>query len=78
MSEASVTRAMVSAFRFRQESNFVGDYIDRGPKIKETLAIVKSMVDNDSGYALLGNHEYNALCYHTTKEGHNRCLAART
>lgn len=24
---------------------FVGDYIDRGPEIKETLEIVKSMVD---------------------------------
>ena len=25
---------------------FVGDYIDRGPKIKKTLKIVRSMVDN--------------------------------
>ena len=24
---------------------FVGDYIDRGPKIRETLEIVKAMVD---------------------------------
>lgn len=43
---------------------FVGDYIDRGPKIRETLEIVKQMVDNGSAIALLGNHEYNALCYH--------------
>jgi hypothetical protein len=49
---------------------FVGDYIDRGPDIEETLSIVKSMVDNGSANALMGNHEYNALCYHTTKEGH--------
>ena len=48
---------------------FVGDYIDRGPEIRETLSIVKSMVDNDSAYALLGNHEYNALCYNTSKDG---------
>ena len=43
---------------------FVGDYIDRGPKIKETLDIVRRMVENGKAIALLGNHEYNALCYH--------------
>lgn len=48
---------------------FVGDFIDRGPKIRETLSIVKSMVDNDAAYAVLGNHEYNALCFHTLKAG---------
>ena len=44
---------------------FVGDYIDRGPEIREALHIVKSMVDNDLAIALMGNHEYNCLCYHT-------------
>ena len=39
---------------------FVGDYIDRGPKIRETLEIVKSMVDSENAIALMGNHEYNA------------------
>jgi hypothetical protein len=43
---------------------FVGDYIDRGPKIRETLQIVKGMVDRDHAIALMGNHEYNALCFH--------------
>ncbi|MDN3491573.1 metallophosphoesterase [Winogradskyella bathintestinalis] len=42
---------------------FVGDYIDRGPKIRETLEIVKQMVDHDSAIALMGNHEYNALTF---------------
>lgn len=53
---------------------FVGDYIDRGPKIKETLQIVKAMVDNDNAIALMGNHEYNALCFHfqETEGGHLR------
>ncbi|MCK0179667.1 metallophosphoesterase [Flavobacteriaceae bacterium S0862] len=53
---------------------FVGDYIDRGPKIRETLAIVKSMVKNDNAIALMGNHEYNALCFHfqETEGGHLR------
>lgn len=43
---------------------FVGDYIDRGPKIRETLEIVKGMVDAGDAIALMGNHEYNAICYH--------------
>ena len=43
---------------------FVGDYIDRGPKIRETLEIVRSMVESENAIALMGNHEYNALCFH--------------
>lgn len=43
---------------------FVGDYIDRGPEIPRTLELVRSMVETDSAIALLGNHEYNALCFH--------------
>lgn len=49
---------------------FVGDYIDRGPKIRETLQIIKAMVDSENAIALMGNHEYNALCFHfQAKEG---------
>jgi len=44
---------------------FAGDYIDRGPEIRETLQIVKSMTDSKSAFAVLGNHEYNAICFHT-------------
>ena len=44
---------------------FVGDFIDRGPKIRKTLSIVKRMVDENSAKAIMGNHEYNALCYYT-------------
>lgn len=53
---------------------FVGDYIDRGPKIKETLKIVRCMVENEEATALMGNHEYNALCFHfqETEGGHLR------
>ena len=53
---------------------FVGDYIDRGPKIKKTLKIVRSMVENQNAIALLGNHEYNALCFHAKNKtgGHLR------
>ncbi len=48
---------------------FVGDYIDRGPKIRETLELVKQMVNNESAIALMGKHEYNALCFNFKKPG---------
>src|SRR5690606_33734576 len=43
---------------------FIGDYIDRGPQIRETLEIVKAMADSGNAIALMGNHEYNAICFH--------------
>lgn len=53
---------------------FIGDYIDRGPKIKETLRIVRAMVEKENAIALMGNHEYNAICFHMKKAdgGHLR------
>lgn len=42
---------------------FVGDYIDRGTKEKKVIDIVKAMVESESAIALMGNHEYNAICY---------------
>ncbi len=44
---------------------FLGDLIDRGPENFRTLEIVKKMVDKGSALIVMGNHEYNALCYHT-------------
>ena len=40
---------------------FVGDLIDRGPKIRETIEFVKNMVDNKLALCIAGNHEYNAV-----------------
>ena len=48
---------------------FVGDYIDRGPDSPEVVDIVRAMVDAGSAVALCGNHEFNAICYNTPKEG---------
>ena len=56
---------------FRHEQRkvlFIGDYIDRGPKIKRSLEIVKAMSDSGNAVALMGNHEYNAICFHTPKK----------
>jgi hypothetical protein len=44
---------------------FLGDLIDRGTENFETLGIVKAMVERGSALMVMGNHEYNALCYHT-------------
>jgi hypothetical protein len=44
---------------------FLGDYIDRGTRIREVLQIVRGMVEGGSAYAILGNHEVNALRFHT-------------
>lgn len=46
---------------------FVGDFIDRGPKIREVLRLVRPMIDNDAALAVMGNHEFNAIAYHTRK-----------
>jgi hypothetical protein len=53
---------------------FIGDYIDRGKQISETLEIVKSMQEAGNAIALMGNHEYNAICFHypETTGGHLR------
>lgn len=54
---------------------FLGDFIDRGPNIRETLQLVKAMTDNGSAEAIMGNHEYNAICFHLkdkVKGGHLR------
>jgi hypothetical protein len=44
---------------------FLGDFIDRGPKIRETLEIVRPMVDSEAALVVMGNHELNALAFHT-------------
>ncbi|MCU7835896.1 MAG: metallophosphoesterase [gamma proteobacterium symbiont of Taylorina sp.] len=44
---------------------FLGDFIDRGNEQKNVIDIVKPMVDNGYALAIMGNHEFNAICYHT-------------
>lgn len=44
---------------------FVGDIVDRGPRIREALHIVKDMVDQGQAEIVLGNHEYNSMGYCT-------------
>ena len=42
---------------------FVGDFINRGPQIRNTIVIIRKMVEAGSAYAILGNHELNAIIF---------------
>ncbi|MCW8886476.1 MAG: metallophosphoesterase [Motiliproteus sp.] len=44
---------------------FIGDIVDRGNNIRESLQLVRAMVDGNSAQIVIGNHEYNALAYCT-------------
>lgn len=44
---------------------FLGDFIDRGPQQREVLQTVMPMVKQGAAKAVMGNHELNALAYHT-------------
>jgi hypothetical protein len=44
---------------------FLGDFIDRGPKIRQVLEIVRPMIEKETALAVMGNHELNALAFHT-------------
>ena len=43
---------------------FIGDFINRGPEIRETIQLVRQMTVNDTALTILGNHEYSAILYH--------------
>lgn len=47
---------------------FMGDFIDRGNQQLATLKIVFDMIDNNEALAVMGNHEYNAICYATQND----------
>ncbi|SDZ85913.1 metallophosphoesterase [Microbulbifer marinus] len=51
---------------------FLGDFIDRGEELREhrrLLDTVMAMVENGHAHAVMGNHEFNALAFHTINEG---------
>ena len=48
---------------------FVGDFVDRGPAIGEVIEIVRAMIDAGDALAVMGNHEYNAIAFHTPRPG---------
>lgn len=51
---------------------FLGDFIDRGPENAAVLRLVRSLIDAGKAQAVMGNHELNALHYHTPCPGQGR------
>lgn len=43
---------------------FVGDLVDRGADVPGVLALVKAMHEAGEAEVLLGNHEFNLLCWY--------------
>jgi len=52
---------------------FLGDLINHGPKVRETLLMVREMVGSGTARVILGNHELNALCF-AFPDGHGGFL----
>lgn len=57
---------------------FVGDLVDRGPQIPETVRIVRSMIDAADARMVLGNHEFNLMSFSTTSEDAGAFLRPHT
>ncbi len=47
---------------------YLGDFIDRGPDNREVIRIVRGMIDAGTASAVMGNHELNAIHFHTRDE----------
>lgn len=63
-----------SFFHRERKAVFVGDFINRGSQIRETISIIRDMVENDNALAILGNHEVNAIIYYLKDEKGNRLV----
>ena len=44
---------------------FLGDFIDRGPENAKVIRIVRAMMEASTAQAIMGNHELNAIQFHT-------------
>lgn len=44
---------------------FVGDLVDRGPQVRETVQLVRRLVEAGLALCIMANHEYNMICYHS-------------
>ena len=81
---ADELRALLTKLGYKQQEKswvhdnrkvvFLGDYIDRGPKQKETVNIVRGMVEAGHALAIMGNHEFNAIGYATPASNSNNFL----
>ena len=70
-----------SGYGFRHNERkivFVGDFIDRGPANAEVIQIARAIVEDGNGYAVMGNHEYNAIAFHTRRPESTEFFRDRT
>ena len=85
---ASALQELVGRLGYRKESGlwrnpagrkalFIGDLVDRGEDVPGVLSMVKAMTDAGEATVLLGNHEFNLLCWYTS-DGNGGYLRART
>lgn len=59
-------RDRAGAWRHRErQAIFVGDFVDRGPAQVRSVDIARRMVDSGTALAVMGNHELNAIAWHT-------------
>jgi hypothetical protein len=56
---------------------FLGDFIDRGPKIREVLNIVIPMIESGAALSVMGNHEFNYLGFYTPNKSNSAYLRPR-
>jgi hypothetical protein len=54
---------------------FLGDYIDRGPNVREVLNEVRAMVEAGDALAVMGNHEFSAILYQSAGTGPSKVSA---
>ncbi len=57
---------------------FVGDMIDRGSHQLQTLTTVRRMVDAGTALIVAGNHEFNAVAFHTPHPSGDFCRPHRS
>ena len=77
---AGELKALLKKMGYKQENGvwqhpervaiFTGDFTCRGPSTRESIQIVRNMVDHQKAIAILGNHELNVIGHFTNnKEG---------
>ena len=65
---------------FRHETRkaiFVGDFVDRGREQRDVLQIARSMCEAETAFAVMGNHEFNAIGW-ATPDGSGGFLRSHT